>query len=364
MIEIGSEFWLDDKELKSDKVSSIPTWLELGKDNALLLSGRSAIDYVLKDIMKYRKLSTVYFPSYCCQSMLQPFIDNNIQIEFYDVYNEGKLDFNINVHQDCDIFFAMNYFGFTDGRMDVYIDKFKEKNIIVIEDSTHSLLSDFPYNKNSDYVIASIRKWLPIISGGLASKIQGEFSVKTSEETLQDMVNLRKSAMIDKARYIQGDETVEKANFLQKYSSSNGILLKKYSMYRIDNESLQYLHQTNKNTIIDSRRNNAKVIYDMFNELKEIKPLFLTLNDEDCPLFVPVTMNGKIRDSLRDYLVKNNIYYPIHWPKPTLIEKQEIPVNFIDNELSLICDQRYSVSDIEYSVQIIKNFFEEQSIDK
>ncbi|PCD09420.1 hypothetical protein CMV16_03170 [Peribacillus simplex] len=363
MIELGSEFWLND-ELKAEKVSSIPTWLEVGNDNALLLSGRSAIDFVLKDIMKYRKLSTVYFPSYCCQSMLQPFIDNGIHVEFYDVYNEGKLDFNINVNQDCDVFFAMNYFGFTDGRMDDFIDRFKEKNIIVIEDSTHSLLSDFPCNKNSDYVIASIRKWLPIISGGLASKIQGEFSVKTSEETLHEMVNLRKSAMLDKARYIQGDETVEKANFLQKYSSSNAILLKNYSMYRIDNESLQFLHQTNKKTIVRSRRNNAKVIYNMFNELNEIKPLFPALNDDDCPLFVPVTMNGKIRDLLRIYLIKNNVYYPIHWPKPTIMEKQEISVNIIDNELSLICDQRYSVSDIEYSVQIIKNFFEEQGIDK
>ena len=110
--------------------------------------------------------------------MLQAFQDNNIEIEFYDVSYNNKLSYNINLETECDIFYAMNYFGFEETRMDYYIEKFAAQKTIIIEDITHSLLGEKSYNSKSNYMIASLRKWFPVITGGIAIKRDGKFQIE------------------------------------------------------------------------------------------------------------------------------------------------------------------------------------------
>ncbi|CDE97227.1 putative uncharacterized protein [Clostridium sp. CAG:567] len=82
-MEIGSEFWLEDK-------NKIEYESEFIKSENLFLSGRTAIDYALQIIENIKKIEKVYFPSYCCESMLLPFQERNIKIEFYAVTEENR----------------------------------------------------------------------------------------------------------------------------------------------------------------------------------------------------------------------------------------------------------------------------------
>ena len=355
MKEIGSEFWLEKYEYE-ELNSEIPPWLDLGVDNQLLLSGRTAIDFALKDIQKNKDVKTVYFPSYCCQSMLQPFIDNGIRVIFYDVYFEEQLKFNVDITQECDIFFAMNYFGFTKGRMDKYIEAFKLRNVIVIEDITHSLLSNISFNIHSDYIVASLRKWFPIISGGIAVKINGCFDIKPKEETLEEMIKIKKSAMLDKAKYINGDSTIKKEKFLNKYRIASEMLNKDYSLYIIDNESYRILQSINLDSIIKRRRENAKILYEHLSANKKYKLIFSELSSEDCPLFVPmITFSNTARNSLRRHLINNSVFCPVHWPKPSILNSQNL---IFDKELSLVIDQRYDVTDMLNLIRRLEEFDE------
>ena len=177
-MEIGSEFWLEKKE-ENNHTSYI---IDSNENKILCMSGRTAIDYALFLFQKQRKILDVYFPSYCCQSMLQPFLERNIKIHFYSVrFEKGKFIFDIDCNKKCDLFFAMNYFGFAANNMDYYIDNFKRKNVIVIEDSTHSWLSQRKYNRNSDFVVASLRKWFPIISGGVLINPSGNIRLSVEQ---------------------------------------------------------------------------------------------------------------------------------------------------------------------------------------
>ncbi|MEG8980159.1 hypothetical protein U8Y98_25965 [Priestia megaterium] len=362
MKEIGSEYWIGEVESKEFKLAQVPSWLDIGNANEYLLSGRTAIDLVLKDILYDKKVSTVYFPSYCCQSMLQPFIDNDIQIELYNVYSTNSgLKFEIDINHKCDIFFAMNYFGYSDGRMDYYIENFNKREVIVIEDVTHSLLSPNSYNNKSDYRVASLRKWFPVFSGGLAAKSNGNFNIKASNHTLDEMIMVRKNAMFDKARYMNRDTTVKKDDFLQKYSVANKMLNENYSLYKIDDDSFRILNEINIKKIIEVRRKNAQVIHDFIKETNEIKPMFPNLTEDDCPIFIPVLLNENIRNHLREYLIKHKVYYPIHWPKPEIVKYHSTCMSIYDIELSLICDQRYNDYDIKDSINEIKRFFKESS---
>ena len=228
-MEIGSEFWLEDKKIEQ---------YEIQNDNKklFLLSGRTAIDYVL-DIIENKKINKAYLPSYCCQSMIDPFKDRNIQIDFYTVkFENGNFVYDIDCNKNCDIFFAMNYFGFNQYNMDYYIEQFKKRNICVIEDSTHSILSKRKYNKKSDFVVASLRKWFPIISGGLLIN-QSNYNIEKNIHKLknnEDYIYLKKNAMIEKNSYILEEKKNNKNQFLNEFSRANEILDHDYKLYKID----------------------------------------------------------------------------------------------------------------------------------
>jgi hypothetical protein len=357
MKEIGSEFWLNQG---SDELIDLefPQWLNINVDNKLLLSGRTAIHFVLMDIQKNNKINTVYFPSYCCQSMLQPFIDVGINIIFYDVRFENGLKFNIDTNQECDIFFAMNYFGFSKGRMDSYIDEFKQRNITIIEDSTHSLLSDKLYNPKSDYIVASLRKWFPIMSGGLAVKTSKQFEVIPKGVTLKEMVRIRKSAMLQKGRYMNVENSIEKPLFLEKYSLANEMLDYDYALYSIDKESYQILQNLDIDFIMSRRKENSRTLFENLPISGGFKPFFSELESGDCPIFIPIIFNSNTeRNRLREYLTNNNVYCPIHWPKPTILYEHNT-TSIYDSELSLVADQRYEYTDMQYLIRRLLEYYE------
>ena len=83
------------------------------------------------------------------------------------------------------------------------------------------------------------------------------------------------------------------------------------------------------------------------------------LTENAVPLFVPVLFDTtEQRNAVRKKLIEAQIYCPIHWPKPA-----QIPANFAvhkiyDTELSLICDQRYNLSDMQRIVETIKQINE------
>ena len=352
-MEIGSEYWKFEGSLIKDNSK----FWDLGKDTKFLLSGRTAIFYILKNILKYKNIRKVYMPSYSCYSMIQAFKDLEIEVEYYDVYFNEVLKYNIDLENDSDIFFAMNYFGYSETNMEEYIKKIKEKGKIVIEDITHSILSKKRFSEYSDFLIASLRKWFPISSGGLAVNRKENFSLELSENTNEKLITLKNLAMENKKNYINKfeennieDNQKEKNIFLKEYSESNEILEKDYQNYKIDENSYKILMGIDIEEIIKKRRENVKLIYEKLSKNLNIKFLINNFKEDDCLLFVPIILNHKIRDDLRKFLIGNKVYLPVHWPLEERVN------NIFDKELSLICDQRYSISDINYYLDLILDF--------
>ena len=73
--EIGSEFW--DIPLSTSENSVF------GDDTAWFLSGRSALEAIIADIKKQRNVRRAWLPSWCCDSMILPFVKNEINVQFY-----------------------------------------------------------------------------------------------------------------------------------------------------------------------------------------------------------------------------------------------------------------------------------------
>lgn len=338
MKEIGSEYWKIDNLIKHNNLD----FLNVGQDNKLLMSGSTAIDFVLNDIKDTLKI--VYMPDYCCESMVKPFIDNNYIIKYYSVDLINN-EFKINTDEKCSIFFAMSYFGYSISNMDSYIEKFSKRKIIVIEDITHRLFCKQNHSIKSDYLIASLRKWFPIYTGGIAIKVDDKFTINNDNYVIDtQLVNIKKKAMELKRDYIDNQE-VDKKSFLNLYKIANQLIMN-YKNKLMDKESVEILKSIDIDKMIQTRRINAEIIEKKLQDTNA--NIIYKLSVNDCPLFVPILI--KNRDRLRNCLINENIYCPIHWPNFSNLNNQ-----IYNYELSLICDQRYNKEKIEnYMDKLIK----------
>ena len=331
-MEIGSEY-----QYSPPKNGSGIVFFARGN---LVFSGRTAIETVLKDIPSARK---ALLPSYCCESMIVPFRKAGIKVSFYDVQYEKGIHIHADIPQDTDVFMWCNYFGF-ENEMPC-LSRFKENGGIVIEDITHSFLSVQPYHEQSDYLVASLRKWEPINCGGYCAATKGKVQYIPDTEPSDHFIRIKQQAMKLKTEYLIDRDELKKSEFLRMFGESNSWLAENYSGLSIDSWSKEYLSTVDIQRQREVRCSNAHVLYDGLNG----KVQFMFPEESmDCPLFVPILLR-KDRDRIRRALTENSIYCPIHWPKPLGCES-----NLYDMELSLICDQRYNEEDMIRIVTVLK----------
>ncbi|GAB2538063.1 hypothetical protein [Gracilibacillus alcaliphilus] len=357
-MEIGSEFALFESRQQTVEQKSVYEMIKnIGQDSKFLFSGRTAIDYILQDIKV--DVRTVYAPSYCCDSMLQPFIDKGLNIEFYEVvFKNGSVIYKVDFDKKIDVFLGMSYFGFYISNMDEIISIFHRKNVLVIEDITHRLFSTKNYCEKSDYLIGSIRKWLPLPSGGVAIKRNSFFkNVKLNKPPVA-IINKKIEAMKKKAKYlVSRSSKIAKNEFLALYSEFNKSLSQTYKNLTIDDYSMNILLYSSVEEIKKKRLENTIYLYEQLKSSKDIQFMFDTFDpSKDCPLFVPLMVNDILRDKIRSNLIQNSVYCPIHWPPSKALNINSRIFNIYNQELSLICDQRYGISDMRYQINKLGEF--------
>ena len=199
--EIGSHYWMD-RVIDSEKRNY--DWNLGDEDGVLTFSGRAAIALALRDALKIKQIKKAYVPSYCCLSMLQPLIDLDIAYDFYDVeFYNGKLHYQINHDQRCDLLVFMRFFGADVDNYEETIKEFKNNGCVVIEDLTHTYFDDNSASSYADYHVTSLRKWFPTPAGGVLSKVHGQLSVKPDKDS-NHAVEKKIKAMQEKDDYMHG----------------------------------------------------------------------------------------------------------------------------------------------------------------
>lgn len=347
--EIGSYFWLDGEELTSDKKEI--DWLPAVDDSYFTFSGRSAIDIALRDILKNHDINRVFVPSYCCVSMLQPFVDRGLKTEFYETgYKDGKITYAVPKADKHSIVLIMSYFGLSTREAHKTISQIKGKGAVIIEDITHSMLCDCCASEASDYLVASLRKWLAIPTGGWIGKRTGVLSEKPYLESNHAVVGKIKG-MREKYNYLSG-KIQSKEDFLLANATFDNDLIHVDRMLKIDETSMSLVAGADINAVKQQRRKNTETLRAGLMDLDR-KRLSFPVTDlkTDTPLFFPIFMKTEDRDELREYLISKGIYCPVHWP-----EVMGAEIGIRANELSLICDQRYTEGDMQAIVNAIQEW--------
>lgn len=337
MREIGSEFW--DVPTTQQSNTLFP------ESTQWFLSGRSAIQAIIKEL---KDCHTVAMPSWCCDSMVKPFVDAGLEVQFYSVVFKCELKQEISL--DSDVLFLMDYFGYTSPAPELAGYKG-----IVIRDVTQSLFST-SYS-DADYYFGSLRKWCGVWTGGYGWTGDGH---RLAEENGDDFgyTVLREKAMQLKNSYIHGyidvkGNGVTDKGYLKIFDKAEEVL-EHVGIASADIRDIELAKKIDVEFIRSRRRANAAILRSAFTDWL----MFPELRDTDCPTFVPVLVPDGKRDTLRSFLIKNDIYCPIHWPVSDYHSLDERTEAIYKNELSLVCDQRYTEEDMYRLVETIRVFME------
>lgn len=337
--EIGSEFW--DIPLTGEENGLFPPETEW------FLSGRDALRAVIRDIQKRQSFHSVGLPSWCCDSMIEPFLSCGVKVHFYTVtFREGGgLHKDFSALPPCDVLLLMDYFGY---ESETSLPGFP---CVVIWDATHSICSEVP--PHVDYVFGSLRKWAGFWTGGFAWRKDGANLNAQARKKSASYVEMRQQAMEEKKAYLAG-QRADKGH-LVTFSAAER-LLEKGASGPADARDIQAAKKMDIAFLRQRRRENAACLLETLSGMA----MFPRLEERDCPLFVPIRVPDGKRDALQRFLIEREIYCPAHWPVSALHELTGQTRRVYEEELSLICDQRYDQSDMERIRGAVFDFFERE----
>jgi len=362
--EIGSEFWIDPSALISrktgDSAISLPTFFFEGQKPLFTATGRSAITCLLRHINPASK--SVFLPDYTCDTVIRPFVTENYHLHFYRV-NESLQDAP---EEWLENFYRFKpgvvllhpYFGFDTIRLlRLFYKEIQDNGSIIIEDATHSLLSSFTLESRPDYYVGSLRKWLALPDGGFVLSCNDNNSnLPTILPPDLFYTRCRCHAMVLKRHYIQDGSHWKKERFLDLFAQADGHLEQKSEVFGMSEISRTIFRETNWEELILLRRKNYRFLHDALTPYATwLRPVFSTLPDDVCPLFMPIWVSENHRNILKDFLVGNHIYTPVHWPFSSLIP-QGHENSIYHHCLSIPCDQRYNEESLSRVLETIDRY--------
>lgn len=334
--EVGSEF------MENSNQTGVNTYSTLHScPKRYVLSGRTGL-YLIAQELKMQGIVQVALPAYCCGSMVAPFVDAGVQVCFYEKVAPC----------DAKAILIMDYFGYLCDKTVAFSRECSERGMMVIVDATQTAFSKSKTYEIADYIVVSYRKWFDCLCAAVYSK--NGFLTPAYEKEANEYLRLWRSAAQKKRVYCE-DGTGEKQAFLELYKAANAMLAQDYIGYKASDTEIIRLETADSDFVRLKRRTNAEVLLSSLQGKGIL--LFDTLKPEDCPLHVPITLPADRRDRLRNMLTAQMVYCPAHWPVDVHYPYQKTCLH--DTELSLVCDQRYSLADMRREAEIVSNFMTE-----
>jgi dTDP-4-amino-4,6-dideoxygalactose transaminase len=369
MGEIGGDFCLADLDtvLSDGEQSYFDVAIEWYAQRAVssFSSGRAAYYAVLNRISDHMgHLVVAWLPSYLCPAMVEPFRLAGMNVGFYPVH----ADLSVDVEELCTLVGARpsvvvvcDYFGFHQSLCVMADPSLSLSNEhFVVYDATHAALDQRPGDsvaRKPDVCLLSLRKMLPVVDGALViwTRENGHSCLGTPA-TLSESASLRALAMVLKASYLASGK-LEKGMFLSLYGQSENLISEEYAATQgMSQLSWSMLRRVGVHRARSNRRENYLRLLDLVRGLMSMRPLYTELPEGVYPLGFPVVCED--RDALRNFLIQNQVYCPVHWVLPDEVSREEFPESHWLSQriLTIPCDQRYTSTDMIRIADILAAF--------
>ena len=299
-----------------------------------LRSGRDT----LKAIAREYEPCVALLPALACDSMVHPFDLYGHEIQYYRLNEDYSIDLDsLNVGEGRHLFLYADYFG-RPAIKDVELEKLrKQGNIVFIEDRTHNLLQERKYTFKPDYIIASLRKWLPIPDGGL---LWGRITKPLANDTTFSSTRLKAQCM--RHEFLAcGDESIKTE--YRKIFSTVSDLMEEDEPSAMSAYSYALAQQIDLDWVRETRKQNAEVLISILSRSPYVA--FIQGKPGLSDLYVSFTVPN--RDEVQRRLSSEGIFNTIIWP---LMDKQKeicgVAKYTEENMLAAPCDQRYTAEDM------------------
>lgn len=344
MIEFGSDF-----HYVTGYKTSINYFKLIEENNFLLFAnGRHAINSVLSHgILKYN-WKRIWIPEYFCYTVIESIQLTGIQVHLYfdypsadDISEINKIPF-----KDGDVLLRMNYFGLRALRCN------KNIPVPVIEDHSHDLFSLWATRSNADYCIASLRKTIPIPEGGIAWSPKNKEIDSYPSDVINDLISYKKlAAMLLKKEYLDNKQT-SKELFRKIFLDSEKQIDSLTKISGISSICSDLLYNFDARRFYSRKKENWIYLFEALKNHLHILTPELISNGTPFSLILKFD-KMLLRDNFKKKLLKQNVYPAILWPIP---EKKTPFISEIGNTtISIHCDGRYSLKQIEQLAQILKS---------
>lgn len=347
MVELGSEF-----DLSLDSLSRVENNLfsylsVFGEHVELFDSGRSAIRFLASSLK-----GKILLPEYICESVISCFDIHNVT--FYKVHKDFSIDLEDLEKKisPCTVaIFLMHYFGAVQN--DQILSELKaiaeERGLVIIEDTTQSLFSK--KNTIGDYMVSSIRKWMPIPKGGVLYYSKDRLGLER-KGFIVSKDNERIAGMVLKNLFLK-DELDCNAEYRKIFSCCEDRLDEQQEIFLISDLSRFIISCIDIGSLVEKRRTNYRLLKDYLGSIG-VEPA-VKLSGNECPFVLPIRIPD--RDKFRNYLMDNRVYCAVHWPSDGIREEERS--QFVENYSTLISlpiDQRYDEEHLQYLISIIDNY--------
>ena len=316
-------------------------------------TGRAAIEALL-NCLKKEGYNRVWLPSYNCSSVYDAAKRAGVVIALYPVNKDLHIDSGVfDSLQRNDILYLVNFFGRKETeRTYEAIRKAKDNGVVVVEDLSLSLLSAGENIGFGDYVIGSVRKWLPIPDGGFIASRQ-RLPQFTKADAANDYTLYYFAAQVMKSQYLQ-DTTLDKQVFLNLSNKGMEKLFSDYTIREISEISKRVIDATNLNEVAEIRKRNYNCLYECLCNIKEVKLMAEPLAER---VALGMVICVEDRDALFKHLIQNGVYCNIHWRENESTAQFEDSRYLSQHCLTLPCDQRYETEQMNHIYKTIKDFY-------
>lgn len=336
---IGGEFEID-IQLHYQKMYTVPEGV------VTYSSGRSALYNILAHLKEHNGIKSVLFPDYLCKSVYQMAEKNLLGIEFYSLDEQLNPDLGDikNKYDATKAVLLINYFGLKDCKAMVEHLRNIHQEMLIVLDNVQA-----PYEMqnetDADYSFSSFRKAFPVPDG---SWVLSKKNRLVQYERVNEFAQYKIAASYLKA--IRDQCLFKDDVYLDLFHKGEVKIDEDYQtdMTSLSKDILANM-EWNKWAIL--RKRNADII---INGLKELHIMqIIPVKENMIPLFIPIRIEN--RDKVRRAMFANSIFLPVHWPvEDDYKDKLNRGGDLAAHELSIIVDQRYSMSDMRRILTILE----------
>ncbi|HWS39480.1 MAG TPA: hypothetical protein VN408_42890 [Actinoplanes sp.] len=331
--EIGSEFHWDPAVLLSDERGGLPGWLP--ERRSLFATAAGALSSLLT-IFPGR----LHVPSYFCMGVAE-FLSHRMPISWYRHLPGGAgPDFGTLRAVDGDVVLAQNLFGCEDGGpWNSWMLAHPE--VPVIEDHSHDPFSSWACASTASYVVASLRKTLPVPDGGLLWSPRG-LDLPEPAGPPSEGASLKLAAMLLKGAWLDG-RPVPKEYFRRLQTTGEGRLLGSAGPASAVTTALLPLLD------ISGVRSSSAL-----NAAEVAAALGVKAGGFRVQLMCPSAVD---RDELLAALAGQGIYAPVHWrqDRDGFWSGDTLAADLADRMLTLPVDHRCGPGDLRRIAEAVKS---------